>query len=125
MPADTSTQIADQISKVEAAASGLNVRQHSKVKEARELVDKLKHKKKELVTQEQAEKKRKRAHRERIEKEDREDDREEKRQKHGSDVRQWAKAMEKAVKKGGDATIHAVEKMMREYKKMLDDERDM
>ena len=75
--------------------------------------------------QHDGEQKRKRAHRERIEKEDREDDREEKRQKHGSDVRQWAKAMEKAVKKGGDATIHAVEKMMREYKKMLDDERDM
>jgi hypothetical protein len=49
----------------------------------------------------------------------------EKRQKHGSDVRRWAKAMEKAVKKGGDATIHAIEKMMREYKTMLDDERDM
>jgi hypothetical protein len=33
--------------------------------------------------------------------------------------------MEKVVNKGGDATIHAIEKLMREYKKMLDDERDM
>ena len=120
MPSETSADIAAQIAKVEEAAKGMNTKQHDKIREARELIKQLTHKKKERRVVEDAEKKRKAEHVKRIMEEGRQEDREEKleqlrqkRQRRGDELDHWTQKAKPYLKKGVDVDFRKVLEQMR------------
>jgi DNA repair exonuclease SbcCD ATPase subunit len=141
MPANTSANIATQIEKLEQVVVGLNKNQHGKIAEAREQIDTLKQRKRDLMAAEQEErrreaekekvekrreaeeKKRKQAHLKRLLSQDARDEKleaiEKKRKKHGEDLDRWSATLLKAS--GGKKrklvdVRQALEAILREHK---------
>ena len=138
MPASTSADIATQIEKIEAAAAGLNKNQHPRIAEARQLVEELKQRKKDLVAAEQQEKKREQEaeRREQAEEKRRQAEKrkqdlldekhqaiEKKRKTAGDDLDRWSAAVRKAAGGTDEQLRAALVAILAEHKTIVERER--
>ena len=96
---ETVETVSEQIVELETAVKGMNVQQHDKVKEARDLIVQLKGKKKSLAEAEKKKKKGRADHLKRIQQEAKEDDSEERKEER-------REAIAERKRKRGDADKH-------------------